>query len=163
MMTLPSHMTGFLHELGPSTGVYSYVSYPSTILPHTPRAKYRNELQLGKISSLFSDKALYVDCLLCCEVFCQINWLHHILGSASFNSPNANIMQNKRVVRGNTYAQRVPMRTYNVTSTLEERDQLAIPGTPGIAQRRLLHQRGQMLPNLADGQIQVNLVFAYGI
>ena len=62
MMTLPSHMTGFLHELGPSTGVYSYVSYPSTILPHTPRAKYRNELQLGKISSLFSDKALYVDC-----------------------------------------------------------------------------------------------------
>ena len=72
-------------------------------------------------------------------------------------------MQNKRVVRGNTYAQRVPMRTYNVTSTLEERDQLAIPGTPGIAQRRLLHQRGQMLPNLADGQIQVSLVFAYGI
>ena len=61
MMTLPSHMTGFLHELGPSTGVYSYVSYPSTILPHTPRAKYRNELQLGKISSLFFDKALYVD------------------------------------------------------------------------------------------------------
>ena len=45
MMTLPSHMTGFLHELGPSSGVYSYVSYPSTILPHTPRAKYRNELQ----------------------------------------------------------------------------------------------------------------------
>ena len=92
-----------------------------------------------------------------------IDWLHHILGSASFNSPNANIMQNKRVVRGNTYAQRVPMRTYNVTSTLEERDQLAIPGTPGIAQRRLLHQRGQMLPNLADGQIQVSLVFAYRI
>ena len=61
MMTLPSHMTGFLHELGPSTGVYSYVSYPSTILPHTPRAKYRNELQLGKISSLFFDKALNVD------------------------------------------------------------------------------------------------------
>ena len=101
--------------------------------------------------------------LLCCEFLCSINSLHHILGSASFNSPNANIMQNKRVVRGNTYAQRVPMRTYNVTSTLEERDQLAIPGTPGIAQRRLLHQRGQMLPNLADGQIQVNLVFAYGI
>ena len=70
-------------------------------------------------------------------------------------------MQNKRVVRGNTYAQRVPMRTYNVTSTLEERDQLAIPGTPGIAQRRLLHQRGQMLPNLADGQIQVSLFFVY--
>ena len=90
-----------------------------------------------------------------------IDWLHHILGSASFNSPNANIMQNKRVVRGNTYAQRVPMRTYNVTSTLEERDQLAIPGTPGIAQRRLLHQRGQMLPNLADGQIQVSLFFMY--
>ena len=90
-----------------------------------------------------------------------IDWLHHVLGSASFNSPNANIMQNKRVVRGNTYAQRVPMRTYNVTSTLEERDQLAIPGTPGIAQRRLLHQRGQMLPNLADGQIQVSLFFIY--
>ena len=162
MMTLPSHMTGFLHELGPSTGVYSYVSYPSTILPHTPRAKYRNELQLGKISSLFFDKALNV-ALLCREFLCSIDWLHHILGSASFNSPNANIMQNKRVVRGNTYAQRVPMRTYNVTSTLEERDQLAIPGTPGIAQRRLLHQRGQMLPNLADGQIQVSLVFAYRI
>ena len=159
MMTLPSHMTGFLHELGPSTGVYSYVSYPSTILPHTPRAKYRNELQLGKFSSLFFNSTVYINNWYIFLLL--IDWLHHILGSASFNSPNANIMQNKRVVRGNTYAQRVPMRTYNVTSTLEERDQLAIPGTPGIAQRRLLHQRGQMLPNLADGQIQVSLFFIY--
>ena len=63
-------------------------------------------------------------------------------------------MQNKRVVRGNTYAQRVPMRTYNVTSTLDDRDHLGIPGTPGLMQRKL-HQRSQLLPNLADGQIQV--------
>ena len=65
---------------------------------------------------------------------------------------NANLMQNKRVVRGNTYAQRIPMRTYNVSSTLD--DHHFTPRTPGLMQRKL-QQREQMLPNLANGQIQV--------
>ena len=78
-----------------------------------------------------------------------------IIGSASFNSPNANLMQNKRIVRGNTYAQRVGMRTYNVTSTLEDRNQLGGTSvTPGLMQRSF-NQRNQLLPNLGDGQIQV--------
>ena len=47
VMTLPSHMAGFLHELGPpSSGVYSFVSYPSALtLPNRP--KYRNEQSTG--------------------------------------------------------------------------------------------------------------------
>ena len=78
-----------------------------------------------------------------------------ISGSASFNSPNANLMQNKRVVRGNTYAQRVPIRSFNVSSTLEDRDFHGTPGTPGLMQRKF-HQRNQILPNLVNGDIQVN-------
>ena len=71
-------------------------------------------------------------------------------------------MQNKRVVRGNTYAQRIPMRTYNVTSTLDDRDHLGTPVTPGLMQRKF-YQRNQLLPNLADGQIQVKFhaIFLY--
>ena len=65
---------------------------------------------------------------------------------------NANLMQNKRVVRGNTYAQRIPMRTYNVSSTLD--DHMGTPATPGLMQRKF-QQRNQLLPNLANGQIQV--------
>ena len=44
----------------------------------------------------------------------------------------SNLMQNKRVVRGNTYAQRVPIRTYNVTSTLDDAPGMhgSSPGTP---------------------------------
>ena len=79
------------------------------------------------------------------------------IGPTSFglsNSPNANLMQNKRVVRGNTYAQRIPMRTYNVTSTLDDRDHHGTPVTPGLMQRKF-YNRNQLLPNLADGQIQV--------
>ena len=72
-MTLPNYMTGFLHELGPSSGVYSFVSYPAAILP-THRPKYRNE-------------------------------------------SSTNIMHDRRVIRGNTYAQRIPLRTMNVTAT----------------------------------------------
>lgn len=42
VMGLPSHMSGFLYPLGPpSSGVYSYVSYP-TVLPNS-RPRYRNE------------------------------------------------------------------------------------------------------------------------
>lgn len=66
VMTLPSYMAGFLHEIGPpGGGVYSYVSYPSAVLPNRP--KYRNEMN---------------------------------------NNDNGavNIMHDKRVVRGNTYA-----------------------------------------------------------
>ena len=63
-------------------------------------------------------------------------------------------MQNKRVVRGNTYAQRVPIRTFNVTSTLDDH---GTPCTPGLMQRKF-QQRNQILPNLMDGQIQVKLV-----
>ena len=77
-----------------------------------------------------------------------------VSGSSSFNSPNANLMQNKRVVRGNTYAQRVPIRSFNVSSTLEDRDFHGSPGTPGLMQRKF-HQRNQLLPNLANGDIQV--------
>ena len=77
-----------------------------------------------------------------------------VSGSASFNSPNANLMQNKRVVRGNTYAQRVPIRSFNVSSTLEDRDFHCTPGTPGLMQRKF-QQRNQLLPNLANGEIQV--------
>ena len=64
VLPLPSHMAGFLHELGaPSSGVYSFVSYPSALLlPNRP--KYRNEQQSGPV----------------------------------------NIMHDRRVVRGNTYA-----------------------------------------------------------
>ena len=64
-------------------------------------------------------------------------------------------MQNKRVVRGNTYAQRVPIRSFNVSSTLEDRDFHGTPGTPGLMQRKF-HQRNQILPNLVNGDIQVN-------
>ena len=157
MMTLPSHMTGFLHELGPSSGVYSYVSYPSTILPHTPRAKYRNELQgwweyqYLKLN-IFSDVWMSQQKLLHWPKLCILGYC--VSGSASFNSPNANLMQNKRVVRGNTYAQRVPIRSFNVSSTLEDRDFHGTPGTPGLMQRKF-QQRNQLLPNLANGEIQV--------
>ena len=156
MMTLPSHMTGFLHELGPSSGVYSYVSYPSTILPHTPRAKYRNELQ-GLFYSLIriADDNLFILRTKTLEWQKLLILGYAISGSASFNSPNANLMQNKRVVRGNTYAQRVPIRSFNVSSTLEDRDFHGTPGTPGLMQRKF-HQRNQLLPNLANGDIQVN-------
>nr|XP_040565781.1 radial spoke head protein 3 homolog B-like isoform X2 [Lepeophtheirus salmonis] len=35
VLTLPSHMSGFLHQLGSGqTGVFSYVSYPAAILPN---------------------------------------------------------------------------------------------------------------------------------
>ena len=100
MMTLPSHMSGFLHELGPSTGVYSYVSYPSAVMP-TPSRKYRSEQ--------FAEGG----------------------GVAA-----TNLMQNKRVVRGNTYAQRVPIRTFNVTSTLDE-------GTPSH-HRKMMNRPGKI-------------------
>ena len=55
---------------------------------------------------------------------------------------NANLMQNKRVVRGNTYAQRIPMRTYNVSSTLD--DHHFTPATPGLMQRKF-QQRNQKI------------------
>ena len=102
-------MTGFLHELGPSSGVYSYVSYPAAIMPNS-RAKYRSE------------------------------------SGTNYNNSPTNLMQNKRVVRGNTYAQRIPMRTLNVTSTLD--DHRGEPATQGFHRKRLL-------PNLMNGKPQL--------
>ena len=50
VMGLPSHMSGFLYPLGPpSSGVYSYVSYP-TVLPSN-RPRYRNEQVLTTYST----------------------------------------------------------------------------------------------------------------
>ncbi len=84
VMTLPSYMAGFLYEIGPpGGGVYSYVSYPSAVLPNRP--KYRNEQNNN-------------------------------------NNGPVNIMHDKRVVRGNTYAinQKVPPMRFNVTSTADD-------------------------------------------
>jgi hypothetical protein len=44
VLTLPSHMAGFLHELGPpSSGVFTFISYPNTLMP-SRAAKFRSEL-----------------------------------------------------------------------------------------------------------------------
>ena len=104
IMTLPNYMTGFLHELGPSSGVYSFVSYPSAILP-TNRPKYRNE-------------------------------------------SSTNIMHDRRVVRGNTYAQRIPLRSMNVTATTDTAEM-----RQREAERRAYVKR-RVLPNI-DGRIRV--------
>ena len=109
IMTLPNYMTGFLHELGPSSGVYSFVSYPSAILPSN-RPKYRNE-------------------------------------SAT------NIMHDRRVVRGNTYAQRIPMRSMNVTATTDTAEM-----RQREAERRAYAKR-RVLPNI-DSRIRVTTLAA---
>ena len=38
ILSLPSHMTGFLHELGTQSGIYSYVSRPRTVATPTSPA-----------------------------------------------------------------------------------------------------------------------------
>ncbi len=90
IVTLPSHMAGFLHELGPpASGVYSYVSYPTVLPPnnHSRYQRYRNSDINSGSSGGFS--------------------------SGGANSGPVNIMHDPRVVRGNTYSQR-PVRTGNV-------------------------------------------------
>ncbi|TRY70701.1 hypothetical protein TCAL_15056 [Tigriopus californicus] len=54
-MTLPSHMAGFLHELGPpGGGVYSFVSRPAALLLHRPR--YKNEQNGGRTVNIMHDR-----------------------------------------------------------------------------------------------------------
>lgn len=107
VMTLPSYMAGFLHEIGPpGGGVYSYVSYPSAVLPNRP--KYRNEKNNND------------------------------------DDGPINIMHDKRVVRGNTYAvnQRVPMR-FNVASTNDD----VIHQRRGYVRKRVLPTINGESPN----------------
>ena len=104
IMTLPNYMTGFLHELGPSSGVYSFVSYPSAILPAN-RPKYRNEA-------------------------------------------STNIMHDRRVVRGNTYSHRIPLRSMNVTATTDTAEM-----RHREAERRAYIKK-RILPNI-DGRVRL--------
>ena len=112
VLTLPSHMAGFLHELGPASGVYSFVSYPSAIMPNRP--KYRSEQP------------------------------------PSGSSSTVNIMHDRRVVRGNTYAanHRIPMHRAwgnNVQSTDDDI----------MKQRqndRRTYVRRRVLPNISGGR-----------
>lgn len=54
-MTLPSHMAGFLHELGPpGGGVYSFVSRPAALLLRRPR--YKNEQNGGRPVNIMHDR-----------------------------------------------------------------------------------------------------------
>jgi len=123
LLGLPSHMSGFLHELGPpSSGVYSYVAYP-TVLPGaggTPvRPRYRNESASNSSSGVSSSGPM-------------------------------NIMADRRVVRGNTYARNSsnPLRKWSVTAT--ENGEMATAKRRGD---RNGYVRRRVLPSLNNGHL----------
>ena len=111
VMTLPSHMAGFLHEIGPaSSGVYSFVSYPAALLPNRPNMNgYRN-------------------------------------GANDSQNGSVNIMHDRRVIRGNTYAphNRVPI---NVNPNDDNNRLFRQRQT----ERKKYVQKRQVLPNIAKG------------
>lgn len=113
VMTLPSYMAGFLYEIGPpGGGVYSYVSYPSAVLPNRP--KYRHAivqtLRHQPFSSLISFASMEKNCFV-------LKFEHCDNRNEQNNNGPVNIMHDKRVIRGNTYAisQRFPPPTGSQT------------------------------------------------
>ena len=102
-----SCILGFLYELGPpSSGVYSFVSYPSTVLPNRP--KYRNE---------------------------------------GGSSP-VNIMHDRRVVRGNTYAANSANRIRNSFIVNPTDDEII---RQRQNERRTYVKKRSVLPNIKGG------------
>ncbi|XP_023322779.1 uncharacterized protein LOC111697121 isoform X2 [Eurytemora carolleeae] len=53
VLTLPSHMSGFLHELGSNSGVYSYVSRPTMLVTNKPKIQHQVN---GKPPNIMFDK-----------------------------------------------------------------------------------------------------------
>eukprot|EP00092_Neocalanus_flemingeri_P033005 GFUD01035897.1.p1 GENE.GFUD01035897.1~~GFUD01035897.1.p1 ORF type:complete len:251 (-),score=86.15 GFUD01035897.1:89-841(-) len=56
ILTLPSHMTGFLHELGTQSGIYSYVSKPRMVSPNRPKTQGSGPSLQERPLSLMSDR-----------------------------------------------------------------------------------------------------------